>query len=247
MATDADYKALRSQKEMSGKLVSIDGVTITVRAEYPHYEANPKYKAPKAGQPGNGTANQQAQLYRAYNELMREQAVAAKARTPQEYQRAMQRVAQDMNRLQQEIYRLNQTMAKGGQKVDPNNQPFIIKTSTKDFDLELVEKVVFRKMELPFEYDDTGKVKTYTEKEKAELRGDDKSKPGYMAKIDEFVPGQEVKLTLAPPKKKPVEKDAEKDKDTPVETQRPTVSLVVMTKDNPTSAISGAPDRKKKK
>src|SRR5262245_15921731 len=60
-AADADYKALQSKKELTGKLVSIDGVTITVRAEYPRYEANPKYKPPKlnAKDPGYALANQQ--------------------------------------------------------------------------------------------------------------------------------------------------------------------------------------------
>ena len=158
-----------------------------------------------------------------------------------------------MNRLQQEVMRMNQQIAKGAFKTDPNTQPFITVTGTKDFDLELTEKVVYRKLILPFEYDDTGNVKTYTDKEKADLKGEDKTKPGYMAKVEEFIPGMEVKLTLAAPKKKPApEKDADKDKEkdtkAPEEVARPTVSMVVMTKEGPNSgSITGANDKKKKK
>ena len=39
---------------------------------------------------------------------------------------------------------MNQQMANAaaaGQNFDPNNQPFVQKTNTKDFDLELSEKV----------------------------------------------------------------------------------------------------------
>ncbi|MBI1832980.1 MAG: hypothetical protein HYR84_16190 [Planctomycetes bacterium] len=254
-ASDADYKAIQKQKELVGKLVNIDAKMVTLRVEYSHYEPNPKYKAPTVTNPKaagyNAAANQQYQMIRTYNDIMRQQQQAMLAKNPQEYQRAMQRIAQDMGRLQQEIWRLNQTMMKGaasGVKIDPNNQPFITVTNTKDFDLEVEEKVVYRKLILPFEYDDTGNPKTYTDKEKAELRGDDKTKPGYKAKLEEFAPGQEVKLYLTAPKKVEKDKDADKDNPMPPEVLRPTVNMVVMTKDNPNAAaITGAKDNPKKK
>ncbi|MBI3822676.1 MAG: hypothetical protein HY289_08350 [Planctomycetes bacterium] len=253
-ATDADYKGIQKQKELTGKLVSVDAKIVTLRAEYSHYEANPKYKPPtaKPGQPGyNQTANQQGQMWRTYNDIMKQQQKLALAKNPREYQQAMMRLQQDMMRLQQEIVRMQQTMAKGtaaGQKVDPNNQPFITVTNTKDFDLEVEEKVVLRKLFLPFEYDDTGKVKTYTDKEKAELRGDDKTKPGYKAKFEDFAPGQDVKLYLTPPKKMEKPKDTDKDDKAPEEVLRPTVNMIVMTKENMSaSSIQGAPEKKGKK
>ncbi|MBM3997908.1 MAG: hypothetical protein FJ303_27775 [Planctomycetes bacterium] len=249
-ASDADYKAIQRQKEFVGKLVNMDARLVTVRVEYSRYEPNPKYKPPTVTNPKspgyNAGANQQYQMIRTYQDIMRQQQAAARAKSPLEYQRAMQRIAQDMARLQQEIMRMNQAMTKAGPgaKVDPNNQPFITVVNTKDFDLEVEEKVVYRKLILPFEYDDTGNVKTYTDKEKAALRGDDKTKPGYMAKLEEFSPGQEVKLYLNPPKKS----DKEPDKDAPPEVVRPTVYMVVMTKDNPNSSvITGAKDNPKKK
>lgn len=251
IATDGDYKALRTQRELTGKLVTLDNASVIVRVEYPHWEANPKYKGPTVTNPKspgyNQGANQQAQMWRTYNEIQREQQRAAMAKSPREYQQAMQRIAQDMYRLQQDIMRMNQQAAKGTIKIDQKNQPFVVVTSSKDFELELTEKVVFRKLILPFEYDDTGNPKTYTEKEKAALRGEDKTKPGYMAKVEEFTPGMEVKLTLAAPKKKAVDKDAEKDAKAPEETPRPTVSMVVMTKEGPQSgSIIGAPKKGKK-
>ena len=227
---------------------------ITVRGEFGHYEPNPKYKPPKGTNPN--TANQQAQLVRTYNDIMIQQTKAALAKNPQEYQRAMLRIAQDMARLQQQIYQMQQQMMKAaaaGQQPDPNNQPFVLKTNTKDYDLEIQEKVVYRKLILPFEYDDTGNPKTYSEKEKKELRGDDKTKPGYTAKLEEFAAGQEVKHYLTPPKKaekdaeKPKDKDGEKDTKVMEEVLRPTVNMIVMTKDNPNGTMSPGDDKRKKK
>jgi hypothetical protein len=82
------------------------------------------------------------------------------------------------------------------------------------------------------------------------LRGDDKTKPGYTAKLEEFKAGQEVKPYLTPPKKKEKHKDAdkEKDKDAKVveEVLRPTVNMVVMTKDTPNTTSPGADEKKKR-
>jgi hypothetical protein len=256
-ATDADYKAIQKQKNLIGKLVSLDSVNVTLRAEYPHYEANPKYKPPKVTNPKaknyNAAANQQYQMWKTYNDLTRQQQKAAQAKNPKDYQRAMQRISQDMARLQQQVM---QQMYQAGANVppfDPNNPPFIVVTNTKDFDLEVQEKVVYRKLFLPVEYDDTGKIKTYTEKEKTELRGDDKTKPGYTAKLDDFQAGQEVKLYLTAPKKMEKDKDADKDKEADKDAKvveevlRPTVNMVVLTKDAPNTTSPGADDKKKKK
>src|SRR5947209_721562 len=43
----------------------------------------------------------------------------------------------------------------------------------KDFEVEVPEDVVVRRLNLPLEYDDKGNVKEYTEKEKKALRGSD--------------------------------------------------------------------------
>src|SRR5262249_3763713 len=234
-------------------------INVTLRVEYPHYEANPKYKPPRVTNPKaanyNAAANQQYQMWKTYNDITRQQQQAALAKTAKDYQRAMQRLSQDMARLQQQVMQQLYLAGANSPPFDPNNPPFIVVTNTKDFDLEVEDKVVYRKLSLPVEYDDTGNIKKYTEKEKAELRGDDKTKPGYAAKLEEFKAGQEVKLYLTPPKKKEKDKDAdkdadkEKDKDAKVveEVLRPTVNMVVMTKDAPNTTSPGADEKKKRK
>lgn len=247
-ATDADYKSIQKQKEIRGTVINIDATSLTLRVEYSHMEANPKYKPPKDNK--NPAANQQYQMWKTYTDLQVQMQKAALARTTKEAQQAQQRIAQDMGRLQQQYMQMN---AKGGaavMKVDPNNSPFISVTNTKDFDLEVQEKVVYRRLVLPFEYDDTGNVKTYSDKEKADLRGDDKTKPGYTAKADEFAAGTEVKLSLTAPKKVEKAKDADKeDKDAkvPEEVARPTVNMMVITKDAPASSSTPSTEKKKKK
>ncbi len=85
-----------------------------------------------------------------------------------------------MNSMQKQQY---QQMAKTNG--NPNNQPFMLDHQYKDFDLDLSEKIVVRKMFLETEYDDKGNLKTYTKEELKELKGKDSTKPGYTAKIEE--------------------------------------------------------------
>ncbi len=198
-------------------------------------------------------------MWKTYNDLQAQYQKAAYG-NPKQAAQIQQRIANDMAKLQTQYMQLMNAMAKAGStpaNTDPNNQPFITVTNTKDFDLEVMEKVVYRKLFLPFEYDDTGKVKTYTKEEKDALRGDDKTKPGYTAKFEEFRAGQDIKLYLTPPKKKEKDKDAdkdadkdkEKDKDAPKEPEevlRPTINMIVATKDN-AAPTTQADDGKKKK
>jgi hypothetical protein len=241
-ATDADYKSIQKQKELPGKLVAINTGTVTIRVDYSHQEPNPKYKPPKDN-------NQINQILKTYADLQMQYQKAAYG-NPKQVMQAQQRIANDMAKLQTQYSHLVGQVAKTSN--DPNNQPFITITNTKDFDLEIMENCVYRKLNLAFEYDDTGNVKTYTKEEKDALRGDDKTKPGYAAKSDELAAGQEIKLYLTPPKKKEKDKDADKEKDKdaakePEEVQRPTVNMIVITKDNPTANITGDDGKAKKK
>jgi uncharacterized protein YqiB (DUF1249 family) len=239
-ATDADYKSIQKQKELPGKLIAINTSTVTIRVDYPHQEPNPKYKPPKDN-------NQINQILKTYNDLQIQYQKAAYG-NPKHVMQAQQRIANDMAKLQTQYAQLTAQLAKTNN--DPNNQPFITITNTKDFDLEIMEKCIYRKLNLPFEYDDSGNAKTYTKEEKDELRGDDKSKPGYTAKFEELAAGQDIKLYLTPPKKKEKDADGEKDKDAPkepVEVQRPTVNMIVITKDNPTANATADDSKGKKK
>jgi hypothetical protein len=113
----------------------------------------------------------------------------------------------------------------------------------KDYEFELQEGAVLRKTFLPTEFDDTGNLKEYTEKVKAELRGTDKTKPGYMAKSEEIVSGAEATLYLVPPKAK---KKADKDDEGVGNVDPPFVRMVILTKESAGPASSAAPEPKKK-
>src|SRR5947209_20160143 len=60
-ATDQEYKWLQSIKDMTGKIASVNTMSITFRLDIPHLEPNPKYRAPK------GSSAQHQQLHRIYS------------------------------------------------------------------------------------------------------------------------------------------------------------------------------------
>jgi hypothetical protein len=266
-ATPADYAQIKNTKELTGTLQTIDGSshTLTLRVEVPHYEPNPKYKPtmPKNGPNVNQQAYQLAKMayeqWKLYQDIMKLQQTAAQAKKPQDVQRAMQRYQNDLARwqLQQIQYtaKMNAAIAQGIALMnnDPNNQPFKVVASLMDYTLEIQDPVVVRKMFLATEYDDTGNLKKYTAQEKEELRGKDKTKPGYEAKFEDLLPSQEVKISLTPPKKKS-DKDKEKDKDAKTDdapmiddVPRPTVNMIVMTKELTASPGESTPKKDKKK
>jgi len=258
-ATPADYALMQKNKEVTGTIIGVGGggVSISLRVDTPHMEPNPNYKPPTVTNPNaagyNQQANQQYQQLRQYNDIQRQMQQAAKAKSPQEQQRIMNRLQLDMARFQQDQQRqLAQQMAKavkgaknpGG---NSNSEPFRIVHQYKDYEFELQEGAVLRKVFLATEYDDTGNIKEYTEKVKAELRGTDKTKPGYLARLDEIIPGAEAKLTLIAPKATKKDPKA-KDDDGIGNVDRPIVKMVVLTKESTsTPVVGGAPKKKDKK
>lgn len=306
-ATPADYAMIKNAKELVGTIVSIEGAskTLTIRVPTSYYAPNEKYKPPQLPKQtvATGGANNPAALYakfqhdqyQLYLDIQRQEQLIAHARTPQERQRAVGKLQQDMAKYQQQqqqfMARMSAASAKAvvpaqnvNRNMDPNNQPFKMVTTTKDYSLEIQEEAGVRKLFLSLEYDDTGNVKQYSDKEKDELRGKDKTKPGYVAKFEDVAPGQEVKLFLTPPpqakakaKEKAKEKakdadtkddakadakaepkdkdakaakDAKADEDPPVmpmaDPTRPTVNLIVMTRDQGLAAIEPAGQAAKK-
>jgi len=258
-ATEADYLQIQKNKEVAGSIVSVSGAgqSIILRVDTPSMEPNPKYKPPTVTNPKssgyNAQANQQYQQLKLYQDIQKQMQQAANARTPQEQQRAMQRLQMDMARFQMQYQ--NQYMKQVNQAVknanNPNNEPFRVVHNMKDYEFDLQEKIEIRKTFLPTSFDDTGNIKEYTEKEKAELRGDDKTKPGYSAKMEEVTNGTQAKFTLVPSKtKKKEEKDKDaKDKETDGvgNVERPTVRLIVLTKESTQPTITGADPKKKGK
>jgi hypothetical protein len=209
-ATDQDYKTLQSVKDLTGRLAEINSGAITFRLDIPHMVPNPKFRPPK----GNNN------LYNQMNNLYRQQIQAMATPNLIQRQIKMQQVFINMQRLQMQM--MQQAAAASN---NPNSQPFMVAHQYKDFDLEMSDKVSLRKMFLETEYDDKGEIKTYTEKEKADLRGKDPSPSNsYTAKMEELQPGQSVQIYLRMPKKtkpasdsdkadeKAKDKDADKDK-----------------------------------
>ena len=187
--TEQDYQYMAQTKSFSAQLISFDdsAKTITVRYSYSVWVPNEKFNAKAAN-------NNVAHLIQHQNQLSQEQARLAAAKNPGQAAGHMRQIAHLQNLIGQEMAKLN--------NVNPNNLPFKAVQHQKDFDLDMQTAVSYRKMFLPQEYDDTGNLKTYSEKEKAELRGKDPNpKSSYSAKASEFHPGQQVGVYLTPPKK----------------------------------------------
>jgi hypothetical protein len=200
MATDQDYKLLGSIKDMTGKLVSINTMSVTFRLDIPHLDPNPKYKPPK----GNNRQYQQLQ------NIYRQQAKIMATRDPFVRQMKMQQLMATMQKDQ--YLQMMQAAAANGK---PNNQPFLLAHQYKDFELELAENVIVRKMFLESEYDDKGNLKTLTKEEKADLRAKDPNptKPGYQAKMEDLQAGLQVKVYLKMPKKTKPASESDKAED----------------------------------
>src|SRR5262245_54045275 len=72
-ATDQDYKLLQSIKDMTGKLASVNTMSVTFRLDIPHLEPNPKYRPPKGSTP---------QQHEHLNQLYRQQVRVMAIRNP---------------------------------------------------------------------------------------------------------------------------------------------------------------------
>jgi hypothetical protein len=115
---------------------------------------------------------------------------------------------------------------------------------TQDIDIQTTEDVVVRSQNPPEQFDDKGKLKQYTKKELAELRGDNKKLPGYKAEFsdlqtDFIVQVQLVKKKDAP---KPMPKPKDKDKDADLNVladNEPLASMIVIVL-NPNANPPGA-------
>jgi hypothetical protein len=239
-ATPQDYYLIQNQKSLTGQLLSFDDSShaISVRIDFPEWVPNPKYR------PNTGA---QHSLLNDYNRMQQEAARMANTRNPRTAQQHYNNMMNLQNRIAIDMARAN--------SFNPNNPPFMQLHHLKDFDFETQEKIAYRKMFLPQEYDDTGNVKTYSKEEKAKLKGDNKPAGSYSATPGEFHPGQGVWVYLIPPKKlesssssssSAAAKEKDKDKEG-TETKddtvpRPTVKMLVIyeegtlaptTKDNP--------------
>jgi hypothetical protein len=239
MATAQDYAQLIQLKDVTGKLVfaELSAQNVTLRLDYPHMEQNPNYRP-------NNAAN--SALHRDMQRVMNDQAGLARIANPVHRQQKMRQLAIDMQRLQTQLVRNGS---------NPNNLPYKVVTESKDFELPVDDKVVVRRQNLPYQYDDKGNVVQFSKEEIEKLRGKDKSKPGYEAKFEDLAQGMLVKLYLkAPPPKSTTtaakDKDAKDPKDgelkEPEEIRKPRVTMILILQDSP-EALNNQQDQKKKK
>jgi hypothetical protein len=204
-ATQADYDALVRLRVVTGKLTSVEGSSkgFTLQYEYPVLAAT------------NKAAKGKNQAYTArLRKLAQKRAQIARITDPGKRLRRLQRLAQ-----------LEAKFARGQAKASK------VTTARKDFNLQAIEEVKVRLMQLPVEYDDKGHVKKYTAKEKKELRGKDLTLPGYTGSWDQVSAGQTVKVYLLPKKKKPAaDKGKGEDKEVfdLLEENRPLVKMIVI-------------------
>ena len=78
-----------------------------------------------------------------------------------------------------------------------------IDTKTKDIEIQAADDVVVRMANPKADFDDKGRIKKYTKKEKAELRGTDKKLPGYKADFGDLTTDQLILVTLVRKKGSP--------------------------------------------
>jgi hypothetical protein len=236
-ATDQDYVFLEQAKQVTGQILSFDdsAKTVSVRVDGAEWVPNPKYKP---------MGNQYAQLSQHQTHLAQETQRLAAAKTRAQAQTHMRQIAHLQGQIGQEMGKLS--------NVNPNNLPFTSIKHTRDFDLTLQDNIVYRKMNLTLEYDDTGNAKTLTKEEIAKLKGTDSSKPGYKATASEFHANQVVFIYVSPAKKSTSssstsskeDKDGKEKTDT-VALDRPTVRMLIIDKDGAAPAtITPAPKKK---
>ncbi len=224
-ATAQEYSQIANAPEMQGKIAyfSPDGSSLVLRLEWQHYDISQmKQNAQKGGNRNDNDARDWAKIRQNQQRAMNE-------KNPQ---RRMQLLAKVNQAIQREIAEeIRENMGKGGK---PN---FKIVTERKDFELPLAEKVIYRKLVLPVQFDETGNLKAFTKEEKEALRGTDKSLPGYKASPEEFTSGAIVTLKLVPPSKT-------KNADNAGSASKPSVRMVIMTQAPPGGIESAAPSKK---
>jgi hypothetical protein len=228
-ATEEEYKQLANVDDIVGRLGAATGKSVSLIIEFKQVTLDPNkintaqpkapVRQPTIRQPDYNQLNQQfsrqqqmVDLQRQYLEIMRIQDPRQKQQRMQSWMQSMQRIqmqamqeqmrrqqqlqvqqAQEMQReMQRQAQRLADNAAKGG--------PFKIESTGRSYEFVLRDDVIVRRMNLPFQYDDKGNVKQYTEKELAKLRGTNPKLPGFEAKIEELEPGSMVKLYIQPPK-----------------------------------------------
>jgi len=212
--TPEEYVAFNRLKEVTGKLGFSDPLSksLSLVLEIPTYDPSKVPAAKKGNNPNNGLTQLEQRIQRKAQEIERDKLDLARARTPAEKQRRAAELQRDIAQLNQEVAQYKAKLASASGKAEANAEKGIVMVS-KEFQVDVPDNVIVRRLSLPFEYDDKGNVKTWSDKEKADLKGTDKSLPGYKAKYEDLAPGAKVTLHLSPPAAKKTESKAKETKD----------------------------------
>jgi len=188
----------------TGKLKTTPGSdgSFVLGVEYQHAELkNPK----QAIKPTTNPAL--TNLMRDQTRIAQLQQQIATARTPQQAMQHMNQLQQAMQQFQ--LHQAQAALNPGGKGAQQN--PYVIKTETKDIQFWSAEDVKVRFKDPPSAFDEKGNIKKYTAEELKELKGPDKNLVGYEGSVDKLAIGMEVKVTTVKAKAKPApKKDADK-------------------------------------
>jgi hypothetical protein len=103
-----------------------------------------------------------------------------------------------------------------------------VSTRNQDLELKAADDIKVRLLQPPLQFDEKGRIKKYTRKELDELKGPDKSLPGYQGDFDNLKAGQTVKVYLVKKKTAPKPPGKKKDDGEDLEEKRPSVRMVII-------------------
>lgn len=151
------------------------------------------------------SARSSSELNRAQSDLNKAMKDVAKAEL--EYQDALLRILSKAT-VKANVEILH-SLQRGGVGVPPG---FKLEKTKLSIDFQATEEVKVRSMVLPDVFDVKGKKKIYTKEELAELKGKDKTLPGYESGLDKLESGQKIKVILTKVPKKDEEESADEKK-----------------------------------
>jgi len=125
--------------------------------------------------------------------------------------------------------RLRQTLQLSAEM--QRRQADIYRPVHRNVELVAADDIKVRQLLPPVEFDDKGKPRKLTEKEKKDLRGPDPTLPGYAADFDNLKPEQLVRIYLSRKRGAPRLQLKEVDPEAPAEANRPQVAMVVILAD----------------
>jgi hypothetical protein len=163
----------------------------TVAVEYQHLEVKDAKALANLMNSNNKLATK---LQQEQNKLTNLQNQLAKAKKAGDIQRLTNQITQQSNLMQQQIVQA---------QLSPQNNPFKLVTSTMDVEFHVMDDYKVRLTEPGSAFDEKGNIKKYTPEELNELKGKDKTLPGYEGTPDSLLVGQRVRVTLI---KKPASK-----------------------------------------